>query len=189
MQNSKAAFMCAYQKVIISIALKVKRGNAYNAVCQVRNIAPVAVNRISVSTLKKAYASVFCDCRDILYVVIMSVYGEVEWGPIAASYLGIALIGATFTSLGTFTSAISRNQIIAAALCFMLGMVFFVAGILEYVLNDANTQIIFKYVNFWNHIDDFSRGIVDTRAVIYNLSVTVTALFLTVRVLAWRHRS
>jgi len=124
----------------------------------------------------------------LFYVGIMNIFGDVDWGPIASSYLGLLLVGAALTSVGVLTSALTRNQIISAVLCFMILLMFFVVGILEFVFNDANSQVVFRYLNLWNHISDFSRGIVDTRPIVYDLSITVISLFLAVRVLGWRHR-
>ena len=87
---------------------------------------------------------------------------------------GVALIG-----LGVFTSSLTQNQIIAAFLCFILFIFIFIIGaVLEAVFpGQGAEQSIFKYINIWTHTDDFGRGIVDSRPIVYNLSLMLAGLF------------
>lgn len=126
----------------------------------------------------------------VVYVAIMSAYGELDWGPIGAGYLGILLTGGALIALGVFTSSMTQNQIVAAILCFMLLLLVFSLGLLEQVIpGEGAQQSAFKYINIWSHTDDFSRGIVDSRPVIYNLSLLLAGLFGAVHILGWRHRN
>ncbi len=125
----------------------------------------------------------------VFYVGILSAYGDIDWGPIAAGYLGILLTGASLIALGLFTSALTHNQIVAAVLCLLLLIAVFLGAMLEQVMTAvAGGQTAFRYINILNHADDYARGIVDTRPVVYNLSLLAAGLFGAVRVLGWRHR-
>jgi ABC-2 type transport system permease protein len=122
----------------------------------------------------------------LVYVAIIRSFIEVDWGPIAASYLGITGIGMLFLSVGMFASSTSKNQIVAAMIGSALLVVLFSVGILENLFNDELWRKVFGYLNLWQHMEDFSRGIVDTRRVVYYLSATSLFLFLSSRALAAR---
>ena len=125
----------------------------------------------------------------LLYVAIVRWFTPVDWGPIGAAYLGIFGIGALFMAVGTFASALSKNQIVAAMVTFFCLLVLFSCGLMESLVNDETAKRIFGYVNLWQHMDDFSKGIVDTRRLVYYGSVAGLFLFLTTRALEakkWR---
>ena len=125
----------------------------------------------------------------LAYAGIIAYYESVDWGPVAAGYLGILGIGALFLAIGTFASALSKNQLVAAIITFALLIVLFSFGLLENLLNDETAKRVFGYLNLWDHMDDFSKGIVDSRRLVYYLSATLFFLFLTSRALEdrkWR---
>jgi ABC-2 type transport system permease protein len=107
-------------------------------------------------------------------------------GHIAAGYFGLLLIGAAATAIGTFASALTRSQVVAAILagCFILMLILFwsLARITERPLND-----VFNGIALWNeHYPPFQRGIVHVRDVLYYLAVTYVGLFAATRVLEAR---
>jgi ABC-2 type transport system permease protein len=106
-----------------------------------------------------------------------------DLGAIGSTFLGILLLGCLYLSLGCFGSAITRSQIIAAMVSFAGGvslfLLSFLAGQFE---KDAGwrTQGL-AYIGMFDHLGDFARGVVDTRPVVYYLSLTCLFLFLTLR--------
>ncbi|MBI5207053.1 MAG: ABC transporter permease subunit [Candidatus Firestonebacteria bacterium] len=123
---------------------------------------------------------------------ILKYYINPGFGPIWASYLGTALLGAVLISIGTFTSALTKNQIIAAILSFFIILAFFSIGFLNSFISDQTSRDIISYISILDHYMDFSRGIVDTRHIIYYLSFTSIMLFFTVKAIEsrkWRYRS
>ena len=125
----------------------------------------------------------------VLYAVIVASYSKLDWGPLASAYLGVLGIGALFLSVGLFASGISRNQIVAALVGFALVFALFILGLLEFLVNDQSLRQVLSYLNLIQHMEDFSKGIVDTRRLVYYLSGTAFFLFLTSRALAankWR---
>ena len=125
----------------------------------------------------------------VLYAVIVANYSTLDWGPLASAYLGVLGIGALFLSVGLFASGISRNQIVAALVGFALVFALFILGLLEFLVNDQSLRQVLSYLNLIQHMEDFSKGIVDTRRLVYYLSGTAFFLFLTSRALAankWR---
>jgi ABC-2 type transport system permease protein len=104
-----------------------------------------------------------------------------DWGPIGASYLGTLGIGAMFLAIGVFTSAVTRNQVVAAVFSFALTFLAFLPAFLEFLVNDPKMRDALSYLNLYQHMDDFSKGIVDSRRLVYYLSVTAFFLFLASR--------
>jgi ABC-2 type transport system permease protein len=123
------------------------------------------------------------------YVGVIAYYSEVDWGPIASSYVGVLGIGALFLAVGIFASALTKNQLIAAILGFAMLFVLILLGLLESLVNGEAAKAALGHINLLQHMDDFAKGIVDTRPLVYYLSGTLFFLFLTTRALEakkWR---
>jgi len=119
----------------------------------------------------------------LVYIVILALHSKLDPGPVLAGYLGIALLGVLFLSIGTLTSALVRNQIIAAVLAFAILVIVFSIGLVENLATGAVIKGALGYMNLWQHMDDFGKGIVDTRHVVYDLSLAGLFLFLATRAL------
>ena len=112
----------------------------------------------------------------LAYPITVSFVGELDWGPVAGGYIGAIFLGAAFAAVGLFASSLTRNQIIAfiigTAICFSLTlldkMLFLLpqslVGLLEYLGADF-------------HFENISKGIIDSRDIIYFLSVSFIALY------------
>jgi ABC-2 type transport system permease protein len=125
----------------------------------------------------------------LAYVLVVQYFSKVEWGPIAAGDLGIVGIGVLFLAVGLFASSLAKNQVVAAIVTFAVLILFFTFGLLENLVNGETTKQVLGYLNLWQHMDELSRGIVDTRRLVYYVSVTAFFLFLTSRALEakkWR---
>lgn len=125
----------------------------------------------------------------LVYAVIIAHYSKVDWGPIAGGYFGILCIGALFLSIGLFASSLTRSQLVAAIITFAMLMVVWAIGLLANLVNNETAKQVFGYVNLLDHMDEFAKGIVDSRRLVYYLSVIFFFLFLTSRALEdrkWR---
>ncbi len=125
----------------------------------------------------------------VVYVIILGSYSSIDPGPVSAGYFGIALLGVLFTAVGLLTSALTRNQIVAAIFAFAVLIVLFSLGLLEQLATAPALKSALSYMNLWDHMDDFSRGLVDTRHVVYDLSLAGLFLFLATKALEakkWR---
>jgi ABC-2 type transport system permease protein len=122
----------------------------------------------------------------LAYPGLLAYYSEVDWGPVAAGYLGVLGIGALFLSVGVLASALTGSQLVAAILTFALLIPLFTFGLLENLFSDPAARQVFAYLNLWQHMDEFGKGIVDTRRLVYYLSATVLFLFLSARALEAR---
>jgi ABC-2 type transport system permease protein len=105
-----------------------------------------------------------------------------------STYVGILLLGAMYMALGCFASSVTRSQIIAAVLSFAGGISLF---LLSFVSMTFASKIgwkaqLFSYVGLIEHMQDFARGVIDTRPLVFYLSSTFFLLFLTWRVVESR---
>jgi ABC-2 type transport system permease protein len=109
--------------------------------------------------------------------------GALDGGTVGGMYLGIFLTGCLFLSLGCFASAISRTQMGAAMISFVLGVTLFSLGFLAEALPATaqwQSQVL-SYFGLFEQMHDFARGVVDTRTVTFYVSATFFFLFLTLR--------
>ncbi len=88
-------------------------------------------------------------------------------GVVGAGYLGAMLVGAMFLSVGLLASALTRNQIVAAVVSFASLCLLFLAGFLPYLSRNEAVQAAGRYASVVVHMLDFSRGTVDSRALVF----------------------
>jgi ABC-2 type transport system permease protein len=113
----------------------------------------------------------------LLYVAFLRTQTRIDIGPVASGYLGVALLGGYFLAVGTFASTLTKNQIVAAILCFGMLIPIFSVGLLESMLGGAGHDAV-SYLNLWDHMDELARGVVDSRRAVYYLSATAFFLLL-----------
>jgi ABC-2 type transport system permease protein len=121
----------------------------------------------------------------LLYPGIVVYFARLEWGPILTGYLGLLLMGATFIAVGVFASSLTENQIVAAITTFGALLIFWILGwSADYAGGTAGK--VLQFLSLLEHNDSFSKGVLDTKDVLYYLNFTVLALFLTLRSLEAR---
>jgi ABC-2 type transport system permease protein len=115
----------------------------------------------------------------LLHVGALFAFGKPEWIPIVTSYLGMLLMGGCFISVGLLISSFTRNQIVAGMVTFAV----FLLWVINWVgsFTGPTTQAVLDYLSITNHLDDFTRGIIDTKHLIYYVSFIAFGLFLTAR--------
>ena len=105
-------------------------------------------------------------------VVTVALLGSPDVGPLVGGYVGLALIGAAYLALGLMTSTWTRNQIIAFLLAALLcSSLYFVDGLIGSVWE--GTRSFFEAISFKAHFANISRGVIDSRDVVYFVSVIV----------------
>jgi len=124
----------------------------------------------------------------LLYPGLVAYFARVEWGPVLTGYLGLLLVGGTFLAVGLLVSSLTENQIVAGFGSFGLLLALWVVGWgAEFAGGTLRT--VLQYLSITEHLDGFSRGIIDTKDVVYYASAIALALFLTLRSLEskrWR---
>lgn len=115
-----------------------------------------------------------------IYPAILLSYGNPESGVLFSGYLGLFLLGTVFVSVGIFTSSLTENQIIAAVSCFVILLLLYVfswpAETAGPPLGDA-----LKYLSVIEHFSEMVKGLIDTKDLVYFLTLIFLSLFLTHR--------
>jgi ABC-2 type transport system permease protein len=106
--------------------------------------------------------------------------GNPEWRPIAAGYLGLLLMGGCFISVGLLISSLTKNQIVAGVMTFA---VFLMLWVINWLADSSGPtgQAVLSFLSITAHFDDFTKGIIDTKHLIYYLSFITFGLFLTAK--------
>jgi ABC-2 type transport system permease protein len=121
-------------------------------------------------------------------ILMLFAYGKPDWKPILVGFLGLLLQGGCLLAIGTFISTTTSNQIIAAGATFAVCLLLWV---LDWVSSYSTTAIgkIIAYMSVVQHFENFSKGVIDSKDVIFFASVIFFGLFLTARSmesLRWR---
>ncbi len=115
-----------------------------------------------------------------IYVSLLFQYGNPEWRPVASGYLGLLLLGGCFISMGLLVSSMTRNQIVAGMATFGVFLLLWVIGWIG-DFTSPTTRDIVSYLSITEHFDDFAKGILDTKHIVYYLSFITFGLFLTAK--------
>ena len=143
--------------------------------------SPLTVNQIVMGK--------FLGCLFFLFVMILATgvypaillyFGNPEAGVLVSGYLGLFLVGATFVSIGLFTSSLTQNQIIAAVTCFVILLLLYVLSWPAETTGPTAGELL-RYLSVIEHFSEMVKGVIDTRDLVYFLTLIVFCLFLTQR--------
>lgn len=119
------------------------------------------------------------------YPFTIFVLGDPQAGIIVAGYIGLLLLGASYLAVGLLGSALTENQIIAFILSFALSALLAILIFSAIVLPPAVADIV-QYLSTTYHFQNIARGVLDTRDVVYFLSLIFLALLIASRALSQR---
>ncbi len=112
----------------------------------------------------------------LAYPFCISFLGDLDWGPVIGGYAGAMLLGAAFAGIGLLASAVTRNQIVAfiigMAICFSLTLIDRML-----ILLPTTTLSIFHYIGVGSHFENISKGILDSRDILYFISLCFLGLY------------
>jgi ABC-2 type transport system permease protein len=113
-------------------------------------------------------------------IAILFRLGNPEWKPVVVGYLGLLLMGGCFLSVGLLISSVTKNQIVAGFLTFAVFLMLWVINWFADAVGPT-TRSILNFLSITQHLDDFTRGILDTKHIVYYLSFITFGLFLTAK--------
>lgn len=121
------------------------------------------------------------------FALILSRYGQVDFGAVACGYVGVLLVGAVTYSVGIFISSLCTSQITAGVVTFALVILLMMANLVALFLDEANPWRTFlEAVSLTENFGDFLKGVVDTGRLATHLGITGFFLYLAVRVVESR---
>ena len=152
--------------------------------------APVTDTQVVLSKFLGAWLA-YCTlwAFTIAFFLFLRTFAAFDWGPVLTGYLGTWLLGGVLIAVGVLTSSLTRNQVIASVLAFVALILLFSIGLLEMFVRDPETTEWLTYLSLMQHLQDFSKGVLDTRPIVFYTSLTALFLFLTGRVIGsprWR---
>ena len=121
----------------------------------------------------------------IHYITLINVGTTIDHGAVFTGYLGLALLGGVYTSVGIFSSSLTENQVIAFIVGIAIVITFFLMDKLLVFVPPGLAGLI-QYLSTEFHLSNMSRGVIDTRNIVYFGSVIGFFLFMTTRVLESR---
>ena len=119
------------------------------------------------------------------YVILLFIFADPDPGPVYAGYIGLILYGSAALSIGILTSTLTSNQIVAFVVSAGILMMLYFADTGSGVVTGIWSTLISE-IGIRSHFSDFDRGVIDTKHIIYFLSVIAVFLFLSVRALESR---
>jgi len=120
-----------------------------------------------------------------IHYITISILGQPDFGATFAGYLGLILVVGVYLAIGIFTSSLSQNQIVAFILAFAIVFVFFMLDKIIFFFPGFLASLL-EYISIDYHFNNISRGVIDSRDLIYYFSLMFLFLFLTVQTLESR---
>lgn len=121
----------------------------------------------------------------VVYAITVSTLGDLDWGPAIGGYIGLILMGGVYLAVGTFGSSLSESQVVAFIVSWLMVFILFLLDkILLFLPSWLVTPI--EYLSVESHFQSITRGVIDSRDLVYYFSMMAIFLFLASRKLAAR---
>ena len=121
-----------------------------------------------------------------IHVITLYQFGtNIDSGALFTGYLGLFFVGAVYASIGTFASSLFDNQVVAFIIAVFIVLMFFLFDKLLIFIPSFLAGII-QYISIDYHFSNISRGVIDSRNIIYFLSIIILFLLLTIQILSVR---
>jgi len=122
-----------------------------------------------------------------IYYISISTLGPIDHGEVWTGYFGLILMSSAYISLGIMCSTITKNQVESFLLALVINLVFFlIFGLLSMFISGIFAETI-NYLSFRNHFESISRGVIDSKDLIYFISITLIGLIISGSLLAKRN--
>ncbi|MFY0598761.1 MAG: ABC transporter permease subunit [Cyclobacteriaceae bacterium] len=123
----------------------------------------------------------------IPYYVTISQLGNIDDGAVIGGYFGLILLSASYISIGLFASSVTQNQIVAFLLSLTIGVCFqLLFDVLGNTIRGGIGETL-TYLSMSTHFESISRGVVDSRDLIYFISIVVLGTLLSQMMLSKRN--
>jgi ABC-2 type transport system permease protein len=118
-------------------------------------------------------------CLTFPLAVTVYLLGSPDMGPIWGGYLGAFLLGGAYLAIGLFSSSITENQIVSFIIAIIISFAFLIIGEDFVIINAPSSLVpILSYLGLGAHFQSIGRGVIDSRDILYYLSVMIFFLFL-----------
>ncbi len=121
-----------------------------------------------------------------VYALTVAFIGPLDWGPVFSGYLALVLYVGSIAAIGLLASTLTESQIVAFIISAVVCASLYFLNILQFFVPKALGELA-QFVSLSYHLDNMARGVIDTRDVLYYITLTGGALFLAVQSLRRRH--
>ncbi len=125
-----------------------------------------------------------------IYPLVTSFYGQVSWGPLLSTYLGLMLLSASYVAIGMFASSLTSSVFLSVIIAVLFNLIFWFVGAGAEIAEDPSWVAVFEHLSLGEHFfKNFVKGIVKVDSIVFFLSVVGFNCFLTQRVVEsarWR---
>lgn len=173
--------------IIPAIAMRAIAEEYRSGTIEALMTAPVSDSQFVLGKYLASYAFfVIMLAGTVVYLVMMQMFGNPDWGASISAYIGLLLMGASFTAFSIFASSLTKNQIVAWILGAVPLMLF--AWFAFYVVGQVEgwMRAVLQQVNVMGRFEQFSRGLVTTDGVVFFLGSAAFFLFAAVKVVESR---
>jgi ABC-2 type transport system permease protein len=145
---------------------------------------PVRKWEIVVGKFLAAYALLsIAILSTLVYAITVAAIGQLDWGPVVGGYFGLLLFAGALSAIGLLCSSLTQNQIVAFIVGFIICAVLYFVFWLQFFVPTSVAPVV-EFVSVSSHLESLARGVIDTRNVVYYLSLIAGALFLAMRVMS-----
>lgn len=144
---------------------------------------PLRETEVVIGKFLASFAFLFIALAGTLTIPISIAYlGQPDWGVIVGAYVGALVLGAACISIGLYMSSLTENQIVAAIFTFAIILLLLLIGFMPVYLGSLGWFVYFaEYISLLSHFQNILRGVLDTRDLVYYVSVVVLFLYLNVK--------
>jgi len=124
----------------------------------------------------------------VINIGMLFIWSKPDWKPVLVAYLGLILQGGCLLAIGAFISTLTKNQIIAGGVTFFVCLLLWLLSWFT-AFDTAGPAQVVNYLSIVTHFENFAKGVLDSKDVIFYLSMIFFALFITSRSmesLRWR---
>jgi len=186
--------------IVAILSMKIFSDEKKSKTDQLLLTSPVSLTQIVLGKFLASYIVYLISMAiTFIYMLIVVIFGQLEWGIVFANYLGLFLLGAAVVSIGVFVSSLTESALVCALLTLIILFLSYLASSFAYVIVSFTTglpEIIVSGISsfigvlaIFDKYNTFASGMLDFTAIVYYLSITAIFLFLTVRVFEKRRWS
>lgn len=148
---------------------------------------PVQDKEIVLGKFLAAFALLFAALSPTLvYAVTVASLGQLDWGPVLAGYVGLLLFSASLLAIGMWCSSVTDKQIVAFIVSFIVSAALYFMYWLQFFM-PASLAPLVEFLSVSAHLDNMARGVIDSRDVLFYVTLTAAGLMMTTRSMNQQH--
>lgn len=166
------------------LTMRIMSEERHNKTDQALLTAPVNLFSIVIGKFLAAFTVfIIAMSINIIYGLVLTIFGNPDWLSIIANFIGQALLGAAFIAIGIFISSLTESQVIAAVCTFGVSLLIILTDSLVQLIGNEWLIKVVDWISFNTRYNSFAYGVINISNIVFFLSVCAIFIFLTIRVL------